>query len=132
MINKLSIRIFLYGYFNMHGLIQILLCLLLWHPIGYKHKQTILKHTCSVIYYIKITNTLTSINSSVLIVINLERRCAKFICSCLNSENQVKTITELAKCSSVSNFEDNYRYLSYKYKIENHAWDSPFTVHRSP
>ena len=25
----------------------------------------------------------------------------------------------------VSNFGDNYRYLSYKYKIGNHVWDSP-------
>ena len=34
-------------------------------------------------------------------------------------------ISNLAKCSSVSNFGDNYRYLSYKYKIGNHVWDSP-------
>ena len=64
-------------------------------------------------------------NSSVLIVINLERRCAKFIWSCLNSDNSiVKTIAKSAKCSSVSNFGDTYRYLSYKYKIGNHIWDS--------
>ena len=36
----------------------------------------------------------------------------------------VKTIAKSAKCSSVSNFGDNYRYLSYKYKIGNHVWDS--------
>ena len=71
-------------------------------------------------------NLLSSINSSVPIVINLERRCAKFIWSCLNSDNSiVKTIANSAKCSSVSNFGDNYRYLSYKYKIGNHVWDSP-------
>ena len=52
--------------------------------------------------------------------------CAKFIWSCLNSDNSiVKTIANSAKCSSVSNFGDNYRYLSYKYKIGNHVWDSP-------
>ena len=71
-------------------------------------------------------NLLSSINSSVPIVINLERRCAKFIWSCLNSDNSiVKTIANSAKCSSVSNFGDNYRYLSYKYKIGNHVWNSP-------
>ena len=41
----------------------------------------------------------------------------------------VYTIAKSAKCSSVSNFGDNYRYLSYisqlyKYKIGNHVWDS--------
>ena len=71
-------------------------------------------------------NLLSSINSSVPIVINLERRCAKFIWSYLNSDNSiVKTIANSAKCGSVSNFGNKYRYLSYKYKIENHVWDSP-------
>ena len=51
-------------------------------------------------------NLLSSINSSVPIVINLERRCAKFIC--MNSDNSiVKTIANSAKCSSVPNFGDN-------------------------
>ena len=50
----------------------------------------------------------------------------QFIWSCLNSDKSiVKTIPKSAKCSSVSNFGDNYRYLSYKYKIGNHVWDSP-------
>ena len=71
-------------------------------------------------------NLLSSINSSIPIVIYLERRCAKFICSCLNSDYSIlKTIANSAKCSSVSNFGDNYRYFSYKYKIGNHVWDSP-------
>ena len=49
-----------------------------------------------------------------------------FIWSCLNSDNSiVKTIAKSAKCSSVSNFEDSYRYLSYKYNIANHVWDLP-------
>ena len=66
-------------------------------------------------------NLLSSMNSSVLIAINLQRKCAKFIWSCLNSDNYiVKTIAKSAKCSSVSNFGDNYRY-----KIGNHVWDSP-------
>ena len=70
-------------------------------------------------------NLLSSINSSVPIVISLERRCAKFIWSCLNNDNSiVKTIANSSKCSSVSNFGNNYRYFSYKYKIRNHIWDS--------
>ena len=52
--------------------------------------------------------------------------CDKFIWSCLNSENSiVKTIAKSAKCNSVSNFGDDYRYLSYKFKIGDHVWDSP-------
>ena len=39
--------------------------------------------------------------------------CAKFIWSCLNSDNYiVRTVTKSAKCSGVSNFRDNYRHLS--------------------
>ena len=50
----------------------------------------------------------------------------KYSWSCLNSDNSiVKTIAKSAKCSSVSNLGDNYRYLSYKYKIGNHVWDLP-------
>ena len=52
----------------------------------------------------------------------------------LNSDNSiVKTIAKSAKCSSVtvSHFGDNYRYFSYKYKIENHVWGSPLCkVHK--
>ena len=41
------------------------------------------------------------------------------------------TIAKSAKCSSVSNFGDNYRYLSYKYKMGNHVWYSPLCkVHK--
>ena len=60
------------------------------------------------------------------IVFNLESiRCAKFIWFCLNSDNPiVKTIAKSAKCSSVSKFGDNYRYLSYKYEIGNHVCNS--------
>ena len=49
-----------------------------------------------------------------------------------NSDNSiVKTIANLAKCSSTSNFGDNYRYLSYKYKIGNYVCDSPLCkLHR--
>ena len=40
----------------------------------------------------------------------------------MNSDN---SIAKSAKCSSASNFGDNYIYLCYKYKIGNHVWDSP-------
>ena len=60
-----------------------------------------------------------------LIVINLKIRGAKVIWSCLNENSIVETFANSAKRSSVSNFGDNYRYLSYKYKIRNHVWDSP-------
>ena len=78
-------------------------------------------------------NLLSSINSSVPIVINLERRCAKFIWTCLNSDNSiVKIIANSAKYSGVSNFRDNYRYLSYNYEIGNHVWDLPLcNLHKS-
>ena len=34
-------------------------------------------------------------------------------------------MTKSDKCSSVSNFGDNYGYLSCNHKIGNHVWDSP-------
>ena len=40
-------------------------------------------------YHNSVEIHLASINSSVPIVINLERRCAKFIWSCLNSDNSI-------------------------------------------
>ena len=44
----------------------------------------------------------------------------------MNSDNYiVKTFAKSAKCSSVSNLGDNYRYLSYMYKIRNPVWDLP-------
>ena len=71
-------------------------------------------------------NLLSSINSSEPIVFKLEKRCAKFIWSCLNSHNcVVKNIALSAKSSSSSDFGDNYRYLSYKYNIGIHVWNLP-------
>ena len=79
-----------------------------------------------ICFYCKAEIYSTAINSPVPIIINLERRCAKFIWSCLNSDNSiVKTIAKSAKCSSVSNFGDNYRHLSYKYKVGNHVLNYP-------
>ena len=67
-------------------------------------------------------NLLSSINSSESIVYKLEKRCAKFIWSCLNCHNCViKNIALSAKSSSSSDFRDNYRYLSYKYNLGIHV-----------
>ena len=46
----------------------------------------------------------------------------KFIWSCFNSHNLiVRNISMAAKISSFSDFGDNYRYLSYKYRIGIHV-----------
>ena len=71
-------------------------------------------------------NLLSSINSSEPILYKLEKKCAKFIWSCLNSHNCViKNITLYAKSRSSSDFGDKYRYLSYKYNIRIHLWNLP-------
>ena len=56
----------------------------------------------------------------------MEKRCANFIWSCFNGYNLIVRNTSLAaKISSFSDFDDNYRYLSYKYEIEIHVWPLP-------
>ena len=56
----------------------------------------------------------------------LEKRCVKFIWSCINSHNCViKNIALPAKSSRSSAFGDNYRYLSYKFNIGIHVWNVP-------
>ena len=51
-------------------------------------------------------NLLSSINSSVPIIINLERRCAKFIWSRLNNDNSiVKTIANRPSAVVYQNLE---------------------------
>ena len=63
-------------------------------------------------------NLLPTINSSLPIKIALEKRCAKFIHSCLNSNNLIiKTTSISAITTHRSQFGDNYRYSCYKYKI---------------
>ena len=58
------------------------------------------------------------INDSLPIDIILEKRCLKFIWSCINSSNQTVKSLSLSniKCG-YSVFGENYRYLSYKYDI---------------
>ena len=62
-------------------------------------------------------NLLHTINNSLPIEISLEKRSVKSIWSCVNSENDVKTISRLATKLPPSVFGQNYRYFSYKYFI---------------
>ena len=71
-------------------------------------------------------NLLSTINSSLSIAIALEKRCAKFIHSCLNSNNLIiKTTSISAITTHRSQFGDNYRYICYKYKIPRYLWFLP-------
>ena len=57
-------------------------------------------------------NLLSTINSSLPIEIALEKRCAKFIHSCLNGNNLIiKTTSISAITTHRSQFGDNYRYI---------------------
>ena len=63
-------------------------------------------------------NFLSTINSSLPIEIAFEKRCAKVIHSCLNSNNLIiKTTSISAITTHRSQFGDNYRYICYKYQI---------------
>ena len=70
-------------------------------------------------------NLLTTINSSPP-EIALEKRCAKFIRSCLNSNNLISKSTSISALTTHrSQFGDNYRYICYKYKIPRNLWFLP-------
>ena len=47
------------------------------------------------------------------------KRCAKYIWSCHNLI--VRNISMATEISSLSDFGDNYKFLSYKYEIGLHA-----------
>ena len=69
---------------------------------------------------------LSTINISLPIEIALEKRCAKFIHSCLNSNNLIiKTTSISAITNHRSHFGDNYRYICYKYKNPRYLWFLP-------
>ena len=71
---------------------------------------------------------LPTINKSLPIEFLMVKSSAKFSWSCLNSYNLiVRNISMAAKISSFSDFGDNYRYLSYKYRIGIHVlvWHLP-------
>ena len=70
---------------------------------------------------------LHTVNNSLPIDIALEKRCLKFLWSCMNSNNDVVKSVSLSSISnSYSTFGENYRYLSYKYNICPYAWNKPF------
>ena len=71
-------------------------------------------------------NLLSTINSSLPIAIDLEKRCAKFIHLCLNSNNFIIKTTSISVITTHrSQFGDNYRYICYKYKIPRNLWFLP-------
>ena len=70
---------------------------------------------------------LHTINNSLPIDIALEKRCLKFLWSCMNSNNDVvKSVFLSLIGNSYSTFGENYRYLSHKYNICPYAWNKPF------
>ena len=71
-------------------------------------------------------NLLHTINNSLPINIILEKRCAKFIWSSLNSNNKIiNSISRTAICNPFSDMGDNYRYITAKYSIPIIAWTRP-------
>ena len=71
-------------------------------------------------------NLLHTINNCLPIDVILEKRCAKFVWSCINSKNNiVKSISTSATSNPFSDFADNYKYITYKYKIPVRAWRLP-------
>ena len=72
---------------------------------------------------------LHTINNSLPIDVQLEKRCLKFLHSCLNSSNEVvKSISLSSIQQSFSTFGENYRYLCHKYKIMPYMFRSDFPI----
>ena len=68
-------------------------------------------------------NLLHVINDTNPIDVLMEKRCIKFIWSCLHSSNAiVHTLAHSALINNKSTFGENYRYFNYKYKILPHMW----------
>ena len=72
---------------------------------------------------------LHTINNSLPIDVQLEKRCLKFLHSCLNSSNEVvKSISLSSIQQSFPTFGENYRYLCHKYKIMPYMFRSDFPI----
>ena len=72
---------------------------------------------------------LHTINNSLPIDVQLEKRCLKFLHSCLNSSNEVvKSISLSSIQQSFSTFGENYRYFCHKYKIMPYMFRSDFPI----
>ena len=74
-------------------------------------------------------NLLPTINSSLPLEITIEKRCAKFIHTCLNSNNLIIKSTAISALTTHrSQFGDNYRYICYKHKIPRNSWFLPIDI----
>ena len=73
-------------------------------------------------------NLLHTINNCYPIEFILEKRCIKFLHSCLSSDNLVISNVAKSSCDNCySTFGDNVRYFSHKYNIASKKWMEPFT-----
>ena len=72
---------------------------------------------------------LHTINNSLPIDFMLEKRCVKFIWSCINSNNTiVKSVSSLAIMYSYSSLGENYRFLSDKCYVFRKCYD--YTIYK--
>ena len=70
-----------------------------------------------------------TINNSLPIDVQLEKKCLKFWHSCINCSNAVvKSISLSSIQQSFSTFGENYRYLCHKYKIIPYMFRSDFPI----
>ena len=73
-------------------------------------------------------NLLHTINNCHPNEVILEKRCIKFLHSCLSSDNLVISNVAKSSCDNCySTFSDNIRYFSHKYNIASKMWMEPFT-----
>ena len=73
-------------------------------------------------------NLLHTIDNCYPIEFILEKRCIKFLHSCLSSDNLVISNVAKSSCDNCySTFGDNVRYFSNKYNIASKKWMEPFT-----
>ena len=73
-------------------------------------------------------NLLHTINNCYPIEFILEKRCIKFLHSCLSSDNLVISNVAKSSCDNCySTFGDDVRYFSHKYNIASKKWMEPFT-----
>ena len=124
------------------AVLRYIFCVLNCHVFGADHYRTCTKKYISTeclifmidIYLIQLDIFivvsmrfyLISVLYSLPIEIALEKRCAKFIHSCLNSNNlNIKTTSISAITTYRSQFRDNYRYICYEYKILRNLWFLP-------
>lgn len=71
-------------------------------------------------------NILPVLSNTLPVDLLLEKRCIKFIWSCINSNNPiVKSVTLSSINSPKSTLGENYRHFSYKFSITPHQWQLP-------